>query len=274
MNARSRWRVGAVEPVELGTAELVPDPGRPAGWTLLVDGIAQSYVDLDDPTHLEFEYVRRIASVIDAAAPPGSPLRVLHLGGGGLTLPRYVAATRPGSRQRVVERDGALVSLVQRILPAPAGADLEIVISDARASVCRSQPATFDLVIADVYRGARMVPSVATTQFAAQVARVLRPAGQYLVNVTDRPQLIFSRRQVATLRESFGDVCVVGEPGVPPGRRFGNVVLAAALEPGGLPIARLVVSAAGRDPDRGRLLRGADLDRFVDGAHPMLDPRA
>src|SRR4051794_10216029 len=76
-------------PVDGGIAELIPDPKRRHGWVLLFEGVAQSYVDLDDPRHLEFEYVRRVATVIDALAASGTPLRVLHLGGGGMTLPRY-----------------------------------------------------------------------------------------------------------------------------------------------------------------------------------------
>jgi spermidine synthase len=126
--------------VDLGTAELVPDAGRAQAWTLYVDGVEQSYVDLTDPRRLEFEYVRRIATVVDAAAPPGAPLRVLHLGGGAMTLPRYVAATRPGSVQDVVERDARLVALVERVLPAPA-AQVRIVdavsfVRDAAAAGC------------------------------------------------------------------------------------------------------------------------------------------
>src|SRR5688572_23802493 len=100
-----------------------------------MDGVAQSYVDLDRPTHLEFEYVRRVASVIDAIRARGQPLRVLHLGGGGLTLARYVHATRPGSSQDVVERDGALVRLVERSLPLPDAADVRILVADARTAV-------------------------------------------------------------------------------------------------------------------------------------------
>jgi len=61
-------------------AELLPDPDRPRAWTLLLDGTPQSHVDLDDPEHLEFEYVRRLGHVVDLAAAPGRPLRVLHLG--------------------------------------------------------------------------------------------------------------------------------------------------------------------------------------------------
>jgi len=271
VNARSRWRVGVVEPVDLGTAELVPDPSRPAAWALLVDGVAQSYVDLDDPEHLEFEYMRRIAAVFDTVAPAGASLRVLHLGGGGMTLPRYVAATRPGSRQEVVERDVALAALVSRVLPLPAGCGVDVRIGDAGAAVRAARDACFDLVVADAYQAAQMVPGTATVRFVTEVARVLRPAGRYAVNVTDMPPLAFSRRQAATLRAVFADVCVVGEPGMLRGRRFGNVVLAATAEVDGLPLGRMAAALAG-DPRRGRLLHGAELDRFVAGARPMTDP--
>src|ERR1700733_10622083 len=107
----------AAMPAEGRTVELLGDLDRPGAWMLLVDGTPQSHVDLDDPRHLEFEYMRRLGHVTDLAAPAGQPLRVLHLGGGGLTLARYVAATRPGSSQLAVEADGALVGLVRRLLP-------------------------------------------------------------------------------------------------------------------------------------------------------------
>ena len=103
--------------VDAGIAELVGDRDRPGGWTLLVDGTPQSHVDLDDPQYLEFEYMRRLGHLIDLAAPAAEALRVLHLGGGGLTLARYVAATRPGSDQLAVESDATLVELVRRQLP-------------------------------------------------------------------------------------------------------------------------------------------------------------
>ena len=119
MPHRQQARIGPAVRADVasGVAELVADPGRPRAWTLQVDGIPQSHVDLDDPRYLEFEYMRRLGHLADLAAPAGEPLRVLHLGGGGLTLARYVAATRPGSGQLAVDSDPALVDLVRRLLP-------------------------------------------------------------------------------------------------------------------------------------------------------------
>jgi hypothetical protein len=251
-----------------GTAELRPDPGRPAGWTLLVDGVEQSYVDLGDPTHLRYSYVRRLASVLRLAAPVGVPVKVLHLGGGGLTLPRLVRATRPGSSQLVVERDAELVALVTRVLPM---ADpVEILIGDARDAVERLS-GSYDVIVVDVFDGARLPASVAGTGFAAAAAaRALRPGGMLAMNLTDVPPLASSRRQVATLRVAFGEVCLVAGGPMFRGRRAGNVVLVAGRMRGDLPVRGLALAAA-RDAEPGRVLHGAGLDTFTAGATARLD---
>jgi hypothetical protein len=107
---------------------------RPAGlYELAVDGIPQSIVSVVDPRRLEYPYVRHIARVLDAAAPAGSPLRVVHLGAGALTLPRYVQVTRPGSPQIVVEFEPELYDAVVTTLPLPEGSDVRALFGDARA---------------------------------------------------------------------------------------------------------------------------------------------
>ncbi|WP_425270420.1 spermidine synthase [Micromonospora chersina] len=249
--------------------EIVVDPARPTGRTLLAAGVEQSYVDVTDPRHLHFEYVRRMAAVVDLAAPPGRPLAALHLGGGALTLPRWLAATRPGSPQRVIERDPAVVELVRRDLP-PAPPEVVVEVGDARDAVTAAPAGAYDLVLADVYRAARMPRHVASVEFAAAVARALRPNGVYLVNVTDLPPLAHTRTQVATLRAVFADVCLVADRRMLRGRRYGNLVLAAATRPDRLPVRRLVARAAG-DPVPGGVLHGATLDAFVAGTRPATD---
>ncbi|MEV0944087.1 spermidine synthase [Micromonospora wenchangensis] len=257
--------------VATGRAELVPDPDRPRSWTLLLDDAPQSHVDLADPTHLEFEYVRRLGAALDLIAAPGAPLRVLHLGGGALTLPRYVQATRPGSTQRVAEVDGALVELVRRELPWPADPRLKVRVADARATLESSRDASYDVVVADVFAGARTPAHLTSAEYAAQVARVLAPAGWYLANLADGPPLRHTRAQVATVRQVLPRAALVGDAAVLRGRRHGNLVLVAGrVEP---PVPELTRRAAG-DWFPGRVLAGAELDRFVAGAAVVTDADA
>jgi spermidine synthase len=257
-----------------------------------VDGTPQSHVDLDHPEHLEFEYMRRLGHVADLAVSAGEPLRVLHLGAGGLTLARYVAATRPGSHQLAVESDAALLELVRERMPLrqegrgaagrlPAGPDgrgargvpgrLRVRVGDARAVLDQVQARSFDLVVADVFAGARTPAHLTSAEFVEAAARVLRSAGIYAANVGDGPPLAHARAQVATVRSVFPEACLVADPAVLRGRRFGNLVLAAAHD--GLPVEALTRRAAG-DPFPGRVVHGPELDRFAAGAKPITDTTA
>ncbi|MGY1847644.1 spermidine synthase [Blastococcus sp. SYSU DS1021] len=258
-------------PVDGGTAELLADADRDGSWVLMVNGTPQSHVDLADPTHLEFEYVRRIGHVLDLAAEPGAPLDVVHLGGGALTLPRYVATTRPGSRQRVAEIDQPLTDLVREFLPLPRAARVRVRAADAREALAALHADSADVVVTDVFAGARTPAHLTTVEFAGQVARALRPGGVYAANVADGPPLRFARGQVATLRTAFRHVCLLAEPGILRGRRFGNLV--AVASDAELPLAELS-RACTRDPMPSRVVDGIELDRFTGNARPVLDADA
>jgi spermidine synthase len=264
-----RFRVGVSQPVQLGQAELVPDPARCAGWVLLVDGVAQSYVDLDDPTHLEFSYARQIAAVVAGHFQEGSGLRVLHLGGGALCLPRYIGARYPDSEQLVVEKDAALLELVTEHLPwQQPGPQPQIELGEAAKVATACPDVAFDLVISDAYRGIEMSLSVATAQFARQLARIVRPGGMCLVNVTDNPPAAFAKVQAATVASAFEQVGVFAEPKMLAGRRFGNVIIVAVSPPGQLPVAG-IERAIARQPDLGAFLCGDQLTSFMTGARPL-----
>jgi spermidine synthase len=254
-----------------GVAEILGDADRDRSYVLMLDGVPQSHVDLDDPAHLEFEYVRRMGHVVDLAADEGTSLDVVHLGGGALTLPRYVAVTRPGSRQRVVEVDEPLTDLVRAHLPLPRGARVRVRAADARAGLEAMHDASADLVLVDVFAGARTPAHLTSAEFAAQVARVLRPGGVTAWTVSDGPPLTFLRTQAATLRAVFGHVLLAAEPGTLRGRRHGNTVAVASDAP--LPVAALTRRCAG-DPMPSRVVAGADLDTFVGTALPVADASA
>ncbi|MYT30541.1 MULTISPECIES: fused MFS/spermidine synthase [unclassified Streptomyces] len=273
--ARSRRGRGGPESVTGtvggGVAELRPDRDRPRGWTLLIDGAPQSHVDLDDPAHLEFSYQRRLGHIADLAAPPGAPLRVVHLGGGALTLARYVAATRPRSTQQVVEIDAPLVDLVRARLPLERTWRIRVRGADARAGLARVPDGWADLVIGDVFAGARTPAHLTSAEFVAEVRRALRPGGWYAANLADGPPLSFLRGQIATVHTVFPELALTAEPAVLRGRRFGNAVLLAADGP--LPVAELTRRAAG-DPHAGRVEHGRALRDFTGGAAPVTDATA
>jgi spermidine synthase len=259
------------ERVDSGLAELVPDGDRPRAWTLLLDGDPQSHVDLDDPAHLEFEYVRRIGHLIDLAAPPGQPLRVLHLGAGALTLPRYIAATRPGSRQHVIESDAALVDFVRRELPMPGSMSPRIRIGDARELLATVPDGSIDLLILDVFAAARMPAHLTSVEFVIASARTLRYDGVYAANIADGGGLSFAQAQVATVLRVFRQACLIASPAVLRGRRFGNLVLAAADRE--LPADGLTRAVA-TDPFPARVCTGPALLRFTGGAKAVTDATA
>ncbi|MBQ0848811.1 spermidine synthase [Streptomyces sp. NPDC057621] len=260
-----------VEEVDGGLAELLPDRERARGWTLLIDGAPQSHVDLDDPAYLGFEYQRRIGHVIDLVAPPGRPVHAVHLGGGALTLARYVAATRPRSTQQVVERDAALVQLVRRELPLDPNARIRVRSVDARDGLAKVPDGWADLVVADVFSGARTPAHLTSGEFLTEVRRVVKAGGLYAANLADGPPLAHLRGQIATAAGVFPELALVADPTVLRGKRFGNAVLVASDQP--LPVAELTRRAAS-DPHPARVEHGKALRDFTGGALPVTDARA
>jgi spermidine synthase len=252
--------------VRSGRAELLADADRPGGWLLLLDRIRQSYVDLDDPTYLDFEYARILADVLDAL-PPG-PLTVTHVGGGAFTLARYVAATRPGSSQLVLEPDDSLTAFVRSRLPLRRGSRIRVRTADGRTGIHRLRPRTADVIVLDAFSGGRVPADLTTTEAMTDIARVIRPGGVFLANLADGPPLQYVRRVLASVRTALPDAVAIGDAAVLRGRRFGNICLAAART--ALPETAIRRSAARADFPL-RVLGGERLQNFVGGALPLTD---
>jgi spermidine synthase len=259
----------APDEIQIGTgrAQVLADADRPGGYLLTVDRVRQSYVDLDDPAYLDFEYIQTMADVLDAMSPPApARLTVTHVGGGGCTLARYVAAARPGSSQIVLEPDVALIALVRARLPLPARSGIRIRAVDGVSGVRALPDAGADVVVLDAFLGGRVPGEFTAPGFVCDVARVLRPGGVLLANIPDGPPLAYLRRVLATLRDQFANLLIVADNAVLRGRRFGNLVVAASTQP--LPedeVARAAAAAAFPRRTRG----GAELTKWVGGARPF-----
>jgi len=255
-------------------AIIEPDRWADGSYILVVDGTPQSHVDLDDPSRLFFEYVQRMGHVIDEWADPGQPMTALHLGAGALTLPRYIHATRPGSRQQVIELDEALVGFVREHLPLPRQSGIRVRYGDARAMLARLPAAlhgAVDLIVVDIFSGARIPAHVTSVEFYREVAAFLAPGGIVAVNVADGPGLAFARRQAATLQFVLHDVAALAETSVLKGRRFGNVVFIASATT--LPLEWMPRLMA-RGPHPAAVLAGRELTNWVAGASIVNDQTA
>lgn len=236
---------------------VVTDEARPSGRVLLLDNLRHSYVDLRDPTYLEFRYTSLFADVVDATLEDG-PLDALHIGGGGFTFPRWLEATRPGSTSTVLELDADVVAIAEQELGLEPGPWLRVRTGDARLNIAKEPSTAFDLVVGDAFGGLSVPWHLTTTEMVAEVARALRPGGVYVLNVIDGGPQRLVRAELATLAATFEHVALVAPPDGP----NGNHVLVASDAP-------ITLGPIGRAD--GVAVTGEALDRFIGNARALRD---
>jgi spermidine synthase len=251
-------------------AQVIEDETRPGGRLLVLDALRHSYVDLDDPTYLEFAYAKAFVDAIAGAAPAG-PLDVLHVGGGGFTMPRYLRAARPGSKSVVLEIDSGLVDLARSRLSLRTGPDLQVRVGDARLLLPALPDAGYDVVLGDAFGGLAVPWHLTTVEFVKALRATLRPGGTYILNLIDFPPLRFARAEVATLLEVFDHVAVIAPPALTSNQESGNVVLAASDRP--LDASAITASIAARGGQEA-VLDGTAAADFARGAPLLTDDKA
>jgi spermidine synthase len=255
-------------------AYVLEDEERESGRALVLDTLRHSYVDLNDPTYLEFVYTQWFGDVIAAIAPDGEPLTTLHIGGAGFTMPRYLRAEHPGSFSEVLELDPLIVELAKDELGLELGDDINVRLGDARTNIGEVPPGVHDLVIGDAFGGVAVPWHLATEEFTQLVRERLTDDGVYTLNAIDYGPRRFLRAELATLDAVFEHVAIIGRAGsFGPGVRGvgGNYVLVASDQPLPLEAIEAANQRRGRDDE---LLHGPALDDFIDGAPVLTDDRA
>ena len=255
-------------------AVIETDRWVPGSFTLVVDGTPQSHVNMDNPAELFFEYIQRMGHVIDQIGMPGQPITAVHLGAGAFTLPRYIEATRPGSRQQVVEIESDLVDFVRKELPWSPRAQIKVRHGDARAVLAKFPAGlrgSVDLLVIDIFSGARTPAHVTSLEFYTEAVSLLSDEGIVLVNVADGPGLAFAKAATSTLASVVADVALLAETQILKGRRFGNVVLVGSRSP--LPLEWMPRILAG-GPHPAKVVAGSELRDFIAGAPIVTDATA
>lgn len=245
-------------------ATVVVDAERPSGRSLVLDDLRHSYVDLEDPTYLEFRYFRLFADVVDQMnnGGPNGELDVLNIGGAGFAFPRYIAATRPGSTNLTLEIDGDLVEISEEQLGLTLTDDMAVVVGDARIALQDLEADAYDLVIGDAF-GGRSVPwHLTTTEVIAQIRDLMREDGIYIMNVIDGGDSGYARAQLATLQQHFANVAaIVPFEGVPSNLAVNQILIASNA-----PLPEITVDEAD-----GLLLDGETTVDFIGDAQVLRD---
>lgn len=247
---------------------VMPDQHVPGAFVVHGGGVDHSFVDLDDPTRVEFPYMERITELFDAWAPRGQRLRVIHVGGAGMTLARYLAHTRPSSAQIVLEPDAELTAEVRREIPLPRHSGIKVRPVDGRTGL-RAMPDDYaDIIVVDAFRQLSVPGELVTVQAAGELARVLRPDGVVAMNVTDHVPFGWTHRVLAGFAGLLPELAVNSETATLRGRRAGNLVLLASRRE--LPRDELMHSVD-TVVFPSRWIFGAELDSWRGRAEPFDD---
>lgn len=253
------------------SARVEADPFHPGAFRVVAGDTSQSWVDTNDPLRIEFEYVQRITEALDATVirrPADERLRVVHLGGGGLTIPRWVAARRAGTAQIVCEPDADLVEEVRRYMPLPKNSGIKVRTVPGREGLEAMPPDYIDALVLDAFDGPRVPASLASGEFLDEFVARRRPGALFVANITDKAPFHWAKRFVAAVAGTHRSILVSAEASVWKGRRYGNLVVVAS--DASLPATELVRSAS-RAAFPYKFLGGREVLDWVGTAQPFTD---
>jgi hypothetical protein len=212
--------------------------------------------------------MQHMAIVLDTVKPESTPLRAVHLGGGALTMARWLAASHAGSRQIAFESDPEVLAAVAELAPV----ECQLVVDDAVRAVFELPHGQADVAIWDLYDGPRAVTDGLTLESIESMRRLLDVRGVALLNVSDATPFDVVRPVLAALRQCFDDLTLLAEPATLRGRRSGNCVLVGVV---GTELPHRHIRRCGASaPVRASVVSGADLDTFIGAAVPatIADP--
>lgn len=256
------------------TERLFPDRDHPGAFWVRFGATSQSWVDPARPDNLAFEYVQHIAMVLDhtvLGAPDPERLRVVHLGGAGMSLPRWVAWRRPGTAQVVCEPDVELTEEVRRKIPLPPRSGIKVRDVDGRTGLAAMPENWADVIIVDAFDGARVPGDLATVEAVEEVRRVLRGPAVAVFNVSDRAPFGWAKRLAGGLSGRWRHLLIGMEPVVAKGKRFGNLVMVAS---DARPDQQAILRDSAALTIGYRWISGTQARSWSGGAEPMTDETA
>jgi spermidine synthase len=173
---------------------------------LVLDHLIHSYTDLGNPLYIEYEYIRVYEEIVRWQAAKRGPFRVLFLGGGGYTFPRFIEASYPDAGVDVVEIDPEVTRVARTYLGVSDTTRIRSFNEDARWFLMNSkEKGGYDFIFGDAFNDLSIPYHLTTLEFAQQLKRLLKPDGLLMANVIDSFKVgLFMPSYLRTLEEVFG----------------------------------------------------------------------
>ena len=169
--------VAAAPPCDVETAyycaSVRADLDRPSGRLLVLDDLRHAYVDLDDPTYLEFSYTQLLGDVADVVrARRASRSTPCTSAAAASRSPATSRPPVPGPTASCSSSTPVSSTLAEDELGLRLGPTLRTVTGDARVNLRDVPDDSADLVVGDAF-GGRAVPwHLTTTEFVEDIRRV------------------------------------------------------------------------------------------------------
>ncbi|MBA4416921.1 MAG: hypothetical protein C0392_03265 [Syntrophus sp. (in: bacteria)] len=172
---------------------------------MVLDNLIHSYVSLDNPQHIEYEYEKIYSDVLKWKFGKDQAFKSLTIGGGGYTFPRYMEVFYPNAQIDVVEIDPEVTRIVYSHLGLPKDTRIRTFNTDGRWFVMNSKD-KYDLIFTDAFNDLSIPYHLTTKEYAQELKKVLNPDGIVMSNIIDNFQKgAFLPSYIRTLREVFGE---------------------------------------------------------------------
>lgn len=172
---------------------------------LVLDNLIHSYVCKNNPLHIEYEYERIYADVLNWKFRKNDHFKTLTIGGGGYTFPRYMEVYYPNAEIDVVEIDPQVTEIAYEHLGLPRDTRIRSFNTDGRWYVINCQK-KYDVIFLDAYNDLTVPYHLTTYEFLSLLRDLLTENGIILSNIIDNFRKgEFLPSYLKTLEKVFGE---------------------------------------------------------------------
>jgi len=171
---------------------------------LILDHLVHSFVNVNDPTAIVYGYQKNFIERVSYYMRDNPAPRILHMGGGGYTFPRYLEALYPEVVNEVIEIDPEVTRITYSELGLSPDTSIVTYNEDARRFLMkRGSREKYDIIVGDVFNDVSTPYHLTTVEFQQLVKSNLSENGIYMINIIDdfqkgryMPSVILTLQQV------------------------------------------------------------------------------